>query len=79
MYVCLCKGITESDLRAATPAGEAHPQAVIKLLGLDDDDCCGRCVENIDELTALVSEQCLECPLASSRSLQLDTSSRVPR
>jgi bacterioferritin-associated ferredoxin len=73
MYVCLCKGITEADLRCATAAGEAPPQALIKLLGLDDDDCCGRCVEKITELTAFASEPCLECPLASSHSLRLDT------
>jgi len=79
MYVCLCKGITESDLRRVDPSGEATLDTLITVLGLDDEDCCGRCMEKIDELTALVPEQCQGCPLAASRSLQLDTSSSLPQ
>ena len=79
MYVCLCKGITESDLRRVDPSGEATPDTLITVLGLDDEDCCGRCAKNIEGMSTLVSERCQECPFAASRSLPLDTSSRLPR
>jgi bacterioferritin-associated ferredoxin len=68
MYVCLCKGITESDLRRAAPAGETTPETLITVLGLEDEDCCGRCMENIEDLAALVSSRCHECPLSTTLS-----------
>lgn len=77
MYVCLCKGITESDLCRAVPCGSADPNALIKVLGLDDEACCGRCVENVDELVALASTQCAHCPLADSTPQPLDLSSQT--
>ena len=77
MYICLCKGLTESDLRRATPCGNADPNALIEVLGLEDEDCCGRCLENIHELAALVSEQCAQCPRSHAPSDRLDTHSRI--
>lgn len=68
MYVCLCKGITESDLRRAAAAGEATPDTLITVLGLEDEGCCGRCIENIEDLAALVSGRCRECPLSATLS-----------
>ena len=55
MYVCLCKGITESDaLQLAGPACTT-PEALMAALGLEDDECCGHCSSEIDELLRLVA------------------------
>lgn len=72
MYVCLCKGLTESDVRDAAASGHTSTEALIAILGLEDDGCCGRCLERADELAALASPSCAHCPLAASR---LDTQS----
>ncbi|MBI3973484.1 MAG: (2Fe-2S)-binding protein [Chloroflexi bacterium] len=48
MYVCLCKGLTESDVEACVRAGSTTPEALIAALGLDGDDTCGRCAREID-------------------------------
>jgi bacterioferritin-associated ferredoxin len=54
MYVCLCKGLTESDIRrACAGSGSTDPHALLESLGLDDEECCGRCPDRIDELVAL--------------------------
>jgi len=64
MYVCLCKGLTESDVRKVAlseqMAGKADAERLKKTLGLDDDDCCGRCAKNIRQLMAL-SGHCQGC------------------
>ena len=75
MYVCLCKGLTESDVRDAARHGPANPEALITVLGLEDEDCCGRCLDRADELAALASPACAQCPLAPASSACLDTRS----
>jgi bacterioferritin-associated ferredoxin len=54
MYVCLCKGLTESDVNEVARAGSTTVKALIRGLGLDAEDCCGRCALAADELLALV-------------------------
>jgi bacterioferritin-associated ferredoxin len=53
MYVCLCKGLTERDVKQAAQAIGTHPRALTCALGLDDEDCCGRCARDIEELVDL--------------------------
>lgn len=74
MYVCLCKGLTESDVRKVIVteqlAEKNETDRLAQRLGLDDDDCCGRCVKNIRQLMAL-SGHCQGCsavPMAQSAS-----------
>lgn len=55
MYVCLCKGLKEADIRQVTLNGMLNAETVIKTFGLDDEDCCGRCARNIYELVALAT------------------------
>lgn len=55
MYVCSCKSITESQVRCLRMAG-ASPANVALSLGLDDPDCCGRCLRDIDRIVMLVEE-----------------------
>lgn len=57
MYICLCKGLTESDVQAAGRAGLVESAELIATFGLKDGGCCGRCAKNIHELVALASNQ----------------------
>ena len=56
MYICLCKGITESDAFQLAGPACATPEALMTALGLDDDECCGHCSGEIDELLRLVTK-----------------------
>jgi bacterioferritin-associated ferredoxin len=54
MYVCLCKGLTESAVNEVARVGSTTTAILIRCLGLDAEDCCGRCALAADELLALV-------------------------
>lgn len=70
MYACICRGITESDVRRVGAAGVTDPAALISTLGLDDDRCCGRCVRRIDEFAEL-AWQGADAAVAPRRGLRL--------
>lgn len=55
MYVCLCKGLTESDVQEAARAGKVCPDTLRMCFGLEDEDCCGRCAKNIHELVEIAT------------------------
>src|ERR1051326_6639247 len=55
MYVCLCEGLRESDIRELAFAGIVSAATVVDTFGLDDEDCCGRCAKNVYELVALAT------------------------
>lgn len=55
MYICLCKGVKESDVRQLALAGMVTAGNVVDAFGLDDEDCCGRCAKNVCELVALAA------------------------
>ncbi len=57
MYVCLCKGLTEADVRRAGQAGLLSCESLASALGIDQEGCCGRCLRNIDELVALATSE----------------------
>lgn len=68
MYVCLCKGITESDVREAGRDGIVMPCQLKAKFGLKDQGCCGRCSKNILEFAELAaSEHQLPTPLTIRR------------
>ena len=56
MYACLCRGLTEADVRRAGQAGALTPASLVPALGLDDAGCCGRCAEDIEVFVALAWE-----------------------
>jgi bacterioferritin-associated ferredoxin len=59
VYVCLCKGLKESDVQRAARAGNTSPESLIGALGLRDPMCCGRCAREVDTLVRLaVSTTC---------------------
>ncbi len=63
MYVCLCKGITESEVRKAGRAGIVTPCQLKSRFGLKQNGCCGRCAKNIHEFVDLAkSESTVACP-----------------
>lgn len=55
MYVCLCKGLTESDIQGAGQAGIVQAEQLVEAFGLNDDECCGRCARNIQDLMDLAT------------------------
>lgn len=57
MYVCLCKGLTESDVREAGRQGCLTTGQIIAEFGLRENGCCGRCAKNIHELITLAKGQ----------------------
>ena len=67
MYICICKGIKESDVRELGQAITC-PKKLANSLGLDDKkNCCGRCIKNISKFVALAVEEvtCQNSPLIS--------------
>ena len=57
MYVCLCKGLTESDVREAGRQGCLTTRQIVAEFGLREHGCCGRCAKNIHELVTLARNQ----------------------
>ena len=57
MYICLCRGITESKARQLWQEGHTSAEALIEVLGLDDADACGFCERHIDEFVAVAEGQ----------------------
>jgi bacterioferritin-associated ferredoxin len=57
MYVCLCKGLTDSDVKDIARAGHTTAEALIGALGLEDPECCGRCALDIDDFVALAQRE----------------------
>jgi bacterioferritin-associated ferredoxin len=55
MYLCLCKGITESEVREAGQDGIVMPGQLKAKFGLKDAGCCGRCSKNIHEFVQIAT------------------------
>ncbi|MDP1767629.1 MAG: (2Fe-2S)-binding protein [Nitrospirota bacterium] len=58
MYLCLCKGITDSDVREAGRNGIIMPCQLKAKFGLKDSGCCGRCSKNIHEYVQIATSVC---------------------
>ena len=55
MYVCLCRGITDQDIKDAMQNGAESIRDVREMLDLGT--CCGRCVP---EAKTIISEELAE-------------------
>lgn len=55
MYVCLCRGITDQDIKNAVAEGNESYREIRDLLDLGT--CCGRCVP---EARAIISAELAE-------------------
>lgn len=52
MYVCICKGITEEDLKKVHSTSQGNKSEMLKNLGVGDS--CGIClIDAIDKLNSL--------------------------
>lgn len=68
MYVCLCNGITESDVREAGRAGQVTPCALKAKFKLKGSGCCGRCARNIQEFVEIaVQGATTSCPRTTNQ------------
>ena len=56
MYLCLCKGIKEADVVQAGRRGVLRADQLIAVFGLEDDECCGRCADDIEEFEHIALE-----------------------
>ena len=57
MYVCICKGITESDVQGLGQRGITCPRALASSLGIDDkDNCCGRCIGKVQDFVTIAKK-----------------------
>ncbi len=62
MYICVCKGIKEADVRALGRAGVTCPKELASTLEIDDkDNCCGRCINNLVDFVTIASEEYVRC------------------
>lgn len=57
MYLCLCKGITESDVCKLGRSGVVSTAALAAQLGIDQQECCGRCLQSVADLAALAQAE----------------------
>jgi bacterioferritin-associated ferredoxin len=55
MYVCLCKGITDSRVRELADSGLVGQDALASRLGINEESCCGRCLRDIQSLVVFAS------------------------
>ena len=69
MYLCLCRALTEEDVRAAGWAGARSAAALIAALKLDDRRCCGRCRRDIDSFVRFVDRELATDPTTALTSL----------
>jgi bacterioferritin-associated ferredoxin len=64
MYVCICKGITDSDIRSAVHEGASSFRSVSKQLGVSTQ--CGQCACHAK---ALVEQTLEDVQMASSSEM----------
>jgi len=68
MYLCLCQGITDSDVREAGRDGITRPCQLKAKFGLKQRGCCGRCSKHIDEFVQIAASAQEELALNSIQS-----------
>ena len=66
MYLCVCTGVTETDVRRVARECCPTPEGLICALGLDNDACCGRCTHDIEEFVELALEEHGQCQAPSA-------------
>jgi bacterioferritin-associated ferredoxin len=74
VYLCLCKGVTEADVRRLARDGVLTAQGLIRHLGLTEKRLCGRCIREIAEFVELARR---EDPTTILKSR--DPTTEVPR
>lgn len=57
MYVCVCRALTERDVRRVARSGIIRADALVKSLGLDGDACCGRCARDVGPIVRVAEDE----------------------
>ncbi|GJL52893.1 MAG: hypothetical protein NPIRA02_00250 [Nitrospirales bacterium] len=58
MYICVCKGIKELDVRTLGREGITCPKLLASTLGIDDkNSCCGRCIKNVSNFVEIAFDE----------------------
>ncbi|MGB0909903.1 MAG: hypothetical protein ACPGYT_06030 [Nitrospirales bacterium] len=58
MYICVCKGIKESDVRTLGREGITCPKQLASTLGINNkDSCCGRCIKNVSDFVDIALDE----------------------
>ena len=60
MFLCVCKAVRVSEAVDAARSGIDSPESIRTFFGFDDDECCGRCANEIEDVAALVREMMAE-------------------
>lgn len=55
MFICLCKGIRESEFSDLALRHGTCPEAMKQAMGLDDS-CCGRCEADLETMIERIGE-----------------------
>lgn len=55
MFICICKGIKESEFFTLASRHGVCPDAMKQAMGLDDS-CCGRCEANLETMIERIGE-----------------------
>ncbi|MGD9890437.1 MAG: (2Fe-2S)-binding protein [Dehalococcoidia bacterium] len=56
MYACICRAITEAEVRRAGRAGVTSCEDLITFFGLRERSCCGRCLRQVDRFVRLAAD-----------------------
>ncbi len=67
MYLCLCKGVTEAEVRRLAREGVRTAPDLIKHLGLAEKRLCGRCIRDIAEFVELATLEDLTSEVESRK------------
>ena len=70
MYMCSCKALSKADVRQVGRGGVTAPDALIRVLHLNDEDCCGQCADRIQDFVDLAREgfaQASDAPAGDQR------------
>lgn len=54
MFLCICKAVPMSEAVDAARSGIESPESISEYFGFEDDECCGRCAEDIEQVAVLV-------------------------
>jgi bacterioferritin-associated ferredoxin len=65
MYLCLCRGVNETDLKELGCGGMTTAKEIVQALGLNRPECCGRCLASIRVFVEAAKRGLEESPGAS--------------
>ncbi len=80
MYVCICKGITDTHIKALVRDGASDLKSIMKNLGLASQ--CAKCVKQakaiIEESSPVNTDALLQPPTTNNVNLNLQMPSTLP-